>query len=348
MVLNEKVRPWIDVSHPERPERVSLTYELLGRSGALGKLEQVPARRATEEELELVHTPEHVAALREACSTSELRQVGPEARARGPRSWDAALLAAGGLLAALDLVVAGAVDNAYALLRPPGHHASTDTAMGFCLFNSIAIAARRAQRRQGLERVAIVDWDVHHGNGTQAIFYDDPSVLFLSLHQDGLYPPESGTLAEIGHNRGEGHNLNIPLPPGTGDAGYERAFEVVVEPVIRAFRPDLILVSAGQDPAAADPLGRMSVTTEGFRSMSMHIRALAQDVCEGRLLAFQEGGYSLSHTPLCTLAIVEALAGLAPSFTADPLEIDAPGALGGPQLEAVERAARAYSRWWPL
>jgi acetoin utilization deacetylase AcuC-like enzyme len=161
----------------------------------------------------------------------------------------------------------------YELLRPPGHHVSAKTAMGFCLFNAVAIAARYAQQLLGLGRVAILDWDVHHGNGTQDVFFDDPSVLFLSLHQDGLYPPESGSLAEIGHAKGEGYNLNLPLPAGTGDPGYERALEVVVEPTIRQFGPDVILISAGQDPAASDPLGRMSVTTEGFRAPSQRARS---------------------------------------------------------------------------
>jgi len=207
--------------------------------------------------------------------------------------------------------------------------------MGFCLFNNVAIAARYAQDR-GAERVAIIDWDVHHGNGTETIFWDDPSVLFVSLHQDDLYPIGRGRSSDRGEGEGEGTTLNVPLPPGTGDEGYGYAWEELVEPAVRAFDPDLIFVSAGQDPAASDPLGRMCVTTEGFREMTQRAMRLAEDLTYGRLVVALEGGYSLDHIPFCNLAILEALCGCEPALGRDPLELDTPRGLRDFEREAVD------------
>jgi acetoin utilization deacetylase AcuC-like enzyme len=207
--------------------------------------------------------------------------------------------------------------------------------MGFCLFNAVAIAAHWLQRERGFERVAIVDWDVHHGNGTQEIFWRDPTALFVSLHQDDLYPKGSGAIGA----RGVGATVNVPLPAGTGDDGYLLAFDRVVAPALRAFRPEFVLVSAGQDPAAGDTHGRMSVTTEGFRALAAGTRGLAEELCAGRLVAFQEGGYGLDHLPFCNLAVVEALAGLPPSWEEDPLELDVPEGVSDEVRRAVEAAA---------
>jgi acetoin utilization deacetylase AcuC-like enzyme len=220
--------------------------------------------------------------------------------------------------------------------------------MGYCLFNAVAVAARVAQRDHGLARVAVVDWDVHHGNGTQAIFESDPSALFVSLHQRNFYPPASGRLEEQGSGGGEGFTVNLPLPAGSGDEGYAHAFERVVEPVLRAFEPDLLIVSAGQDPSAGDPLGRMSVTAEGFRDMARRAVALAGECCGGRLLVFQEGGYSIDHVPFCNLAIVEALAGLEPAITGEAMGADVPAGLQPAEREAVAAAVEAHRRFWPL
>jgi acetoin utilization deacetylase AcuC-like enzyme len=344
MLLDERARSWLEVPHPECPERVERTYRLLQESGVGAQLKKVPARRATSQELGLVHSKNHIEHVRAVCSGDDIVWAGPEARA-SRRSWNASLHAVGGLLEAVDLLLANEMSNAYLLMRPPGHHASADRAMGFCLFNAVAVAARYAQAKD-VGRVAIVDWDVHHGNGTQDVFYADGTVLFVSLHQDGLYPAGSGTLAEVGTGEGEGFTVNVPLPAGTGDHGYAYAFEAVVEPVICKFEPDLVLVSAGQDPAASDPLGRMSVTTEGFRAMASRVKSVADEICGGRILAYQEGGYSVEHKPFCTLAIIEALADLPPSLEGDPLEIDVPLELGGKQLSAVQRAAGAHRKRW--
>jgi acetoin utilization deacetylase AcuC-like enzyme len=346
MILDERARDWLAVPHFERPERVARTFQVLERAGVLDQLHRMAVPEATSDDLELAHTREFVRRIQSACRRGEFAWVGPEARV-GPKSWTPAVLAAGGAVAAVDAVLEGTVQNAFVMLRPPGHHSTAHTAMGFCLFNSVAIAARHAQRRRGLKRLAIVDWDVHHGNGTQDHFYDDPSVLFVSIHQDGLYPAGSGTLEQSGGSSADGGTVNIPLPAGSGDHGYGYAFERIVEPILEAFRPELLLVSAGQDPAASDPLGRMSVTTEGFRDLTGRAQRAAARLCEDRLVVLLEGGYSLEHAPFCNLAIVEALAGLPPSFVTDPIELDVPDRLRPIDRGAVDAAAETYARWWP-
>jgi len=342
MILDPRARGWLEVAHAERPERLARTIEVLTAAGVLDRIDRLDSRQATREEIERVHAPALIDAVEAACARGEHAWVGPEARV-GPDSWEAILLAAGNVLAVTDAVLDGTAENGLALVRPPGHHSSAETAMGFCLFNNVAIAARHAQARDGVERVAIVDWDVHHGNGTEAIFYADPSALFISLHQDDLYPVGAGALEHTGEGAGEGYTVNVPLPAGSGDDGYLYAFERVVEPALAAFGPDLLFVSAGQDPAAADPLGRMSVTTEGFRALTTRARVAAERLCDGRLVVALEGGYSLDHAPFCNLAIAEGLAGLEPSLQGDPLEIDVPRGLREFERLAVERALAAHA-----
>jgi len=346
MLLDERAASWLDVPHCERRERLAGTLQVLERAGLLERLQRLPSRAATREELELVHAPAMIDALEAACARGEPAFVGEGARV-GTDSWEPALLAAGCTLAAVEAVMGGEVDNAFALVRPPGHHATPEEPMGFCLFNNVAIAARHAQQR-GAERVAIVDWDVHHGNGTVTIFWWDPSVLFVSLHQDDLYPAGRGAVDDRGAGAGEGTTVNVPLPPGTGDEGYAYAFECVVEPAVRAFAPDLLLVSAGQDPAASDPLGRMSVTTEGFRGLTERAVALAAELCGGRLVVVLEGGYSLEHVAFANLAIAEALAGLAPTFPEDPIELDVPRGVRDFERAAVDAIAAARAGGRPL
>ena len=342
MLVDERAMGWLEVPHYEGPDRIAAAMTLLERSGTFEALSRLDSRAATREELELVHTPALIDRLQAACGRGEYAEVGDGARV-GPDSWEPALLAAGNVLAATDAVLDGEAPNGLALVRPPGHHASAGEPMGFCLFNNVAIAARHAQRRQGIERIAIVDWDVHHGNGTETIFWDDPSVLFVSLHQDDLYPVGRGASSHRGAGAGLGATLNVPLPPGTGDDGYGYAFERLVEPAVRAFGPDLILVSAGQDPSASDPLGRMCVTADGFRALAERALGLAADLCDGRLVVVQEGGYSVEHNAFGMLAIAEALAGLEPSLAADPLELDIPRGLRDFEREAIDAIADAPS-----
>ncbi len=327
---------WATIEAFERPERLSLTRSVLEGSGALDWVSELEARPATADELRLAHSDAHVARVLAAAERPEPVELGGDAWT-GPGTYDAMLLAAGGLIAAVGAVLDGTVDNAFALLRPPGHHAEREAAMGFCLFNNTAIAARWAQRERGLERVAIVDWDVHHGNGTEEIFLDDPSVLTISLHQDGLYPAHTGGLDSGGES-----NINVPLPAGTGDDGYAHAFERVVEPALRAFGPELLLIGAGQDASATDPLGRMSLTVPGFRALADRAVDIAAELCGGRLVAMLEGGYSLHHLPLANLAILEGLAGVAPSFGHDPVGVDVPQALREVERAAVAAAASVH------
>ena len=266
-------------------------------------------------------------------------------------SFEAALLAAGGALELTDAVLDGRVRNGYGLLRPIGHHAMPGQGMGFCVFNNVVIAARHAQRR-GVGRIAIVDWDVHHGNGTQTAFWDDPTVLFISLHQDDWYPAGWGKLDDAGGDDARGTTVNVPLPPGTGDRGYALAFERIVSPIIRQFEPELLFISAGQDAGLADPLGRMLVTMGGFRALASQMRDLAEELCGGRLVGVQEGGYSVSHTPFCTLGVVEGIAGISSGID-DPWRGSAEFAhaereFRDAQAVAIEAVREAQAAFWSL
>ena len=337
---------WEPQPHAASPQLVARAHRLLGRTGVLAHLTEIAPRQATVAEIERVHTPEHVRHVRDV-SLAGGGEAGEFAPA-SPATYEVARLAAGGALAAVDAVMTGTLRNVYALLRPPGHHATPDRAMGFCYFNNVAVAARHAQDAHGAQRVAIVDWDVHHGNGTQAAFWTDPSVLFVSLHQDDWYPTGSGKVGDVGAGAGAGFTVNVPLPAGTGNAGYLAAFDRVVAPAVRRHRPDLILVSAGQDPSGVDPLGRMAVSANGFRLLGERVAALADEVCDGRLVACHEGGYSPSYAPVCTWAAVEGLSGIRTDFE-DPYE----GWLGGiqeatspgPAGAAIDAVVAAHRDW---
>jgi acetoin utilization deacetylase AcuC-like enzyme len=293
--------------HIERPAPKRRFRNLVEVSGLLDRLVALRPRPATEEELERAHDPGYVAHVR-SVSAAGGGDVGDQTPI-GDGGYEIVALTAGGAIAAVEAVVSGEVDNAYALLRPPGHHSGPDWGLGFCTFNNVAVAARHAQAELGLAKVAILDWDAHHGNGTEAIFWEDPTVLTISIHQDGGYPPESGGTERRGEGEGEGFNVNVPLPPGSGVGAYLAAMEQVVVPALRAFDPDLIIVACGFDASPMDPLARQMVHSEGFAQMTRMVMDVAADCCEGRLVMCNEGGYAAPYVPFCGLATVEALSG---------------------------------------
>ena len=327
-------------THLDNPVRTARLRRLIAKTGLEERLDVVVPRAATPEEIEAVHSAEHVARMA-AVSEAGWGDAGGGFTPMNGDSYDLALLSAGSVLTCVERVLAGEADRAYGLGRRSGHHASRDTGYGFCIFNNVAVAAAAA-KAGGVERIAIVDVDAHHGNGTEAIFYDDPSVLTISLHEDRMFPLETGSADDRGGAGAESSNLNVPLPAGTGDDGYALAFDAIVAPVVRAFAPELVIVGAGQDASASDPLGRMAVTVPGFRALTDRVVALAAEVCDGRLVAMLEGGYSLQHLPLANLAILEGLAGLAPSWSEDPVGCDVPPALRAEERAAVAAAVDRY------
>ncbi len=300
--------------HPEAPERLDAVLRLLEECGLRARLERIDPRDATDEELAWVHRPAYIEALRRACAEGG-GWVDPDTYIR-PRSCEAAWQAAGACLAATESVLSGRVRSAFCAVRPPGHHARPAQAMGFCLLNNIAVAAQYARRRLGLERVAIVDIDVHHGNGTQDAFYDEPAVLYVSTHQYPFYPG-TGRASETGAGAAEGANVNIPLPAGCGDGEYRAVFETIVEPVVRRFRPEFIIVSCGFDAHFADPEAHMALSVDGYGELATRLKALAEELCDGRLVFVLEGGYDLTALAWGVRRVLEVLLGEPP--TPDPL-----------------------------
>lgn len=300
---------WVEpIAVAESPESKRRLRNLLDACGLLDRLIQIRPRAATEADLLRFHTSSYIAKIR-ALSDGNGGDAGDGLSPFGPGSFEIARLAVGGAIAAVDAVLDGLTDNVYALVRPPGHHAERDLGRGFCLFANTALAAMHAQKARGIDRVAIVDWDVHHGNGTQQAFYDDPTVLTISIHQDGKFPSSSGGLDENGAGSGLGFNLNVPLPAGSGDGAYIETFARVVRPALDAFRPDLILVASGLDANAFDPLGRMMCTSEVYRVMTQALLDAADHWCDGRLAVIHEGGYAPEYVPFCGLAVIETLCG---------------------------------------
>ena len=293
--------------HAESPSTKRRFRNLLEVSGLLDELTTMKPRAATVEEVARFHTRDYIKHIKEL-SDARGGDAG-ELTPFGPGSYEIALLAAGGTITALDAIVAGKVRNAYALVRPPGHHAERDRGRGFCLFGNVAIAAMHARAVHRMARIATVDWDVHHGNGTEQAFYDDPSVLTISIHQDNLYPTDRGAMGDRGEGKGHGYNLNIPLPPGSGTGAYIATFERVVAPALRRFKPDMIIVPSGFDGSGLDPLGRMMITSNCYRRLTTILMNAADELCQGRLLLSHEGGYSAAYVPYCGLAVMETLSG---------------------------------------
>ena len=286
--------------HPERPERAE-TLEAVAARFREGGGTVLEPRSATDEDLARVHTREHIAGI---VARRGRASMIDEDTFTSPDSDDIARLAAGAVLTAVDHVLDGpAGSRALALVRPPGHHAEANKAMGFCLYNNIAVGAAYARSR-GLARVAIVDYDVHHGNGTQWMFYQDPAVLFVSSHQYPFYPG-SGASTETGRGAGQGFTLNVPLTMGDRDEVVERKYAELVLPRLREFKPDLLMVSAGFDAHEMDPLGQLRMTTSGFARLTKALLRVADEVCEGRVVLVTEGGYDLKALSDCVDAVIE-------------------------------------------
>lgn len=292
--------------HPENAQRLEAIISHLEETGLIKHLTSIKPRPATIEELAYVHQTSYISSIQDAV----VRGGGwlDADTIMSPDSYDAALYAAGGVIEATDAVLSGRVNSAFALVRPPGHHATAMAAMGFCLFNNIAIAAQHTLKKHKLEKVAIIDFDVHHGNGTQEAFYNDPQVLYVSTHQYPHYPG-TGTIDETGSGAAEGTTVNIPLPSGSGDDEYRQVFEQIIVPVTRRFHPELILVSAGYDLHWKDRLAMMEVSTTGFAEMVRTIKELADELCEGKIVITLEGGYNLKALATSVKATFDVLLG---------------------------------------
>lgn len=301
-------------------------------------LKFIPPREATLDELELCHERDYIASVARTAGLERYAFDGDTTTS--PESYRTALLGAGGALTAAEAVLEGVVDNGFAIVRPPGHHALPARAMGFCLFNNVAIAAAWLIQKRGLKRVAIIDWDVHHGNGTQDIFYYSADVLYVSTHQFPHYPG-TGSIDEIGEGPGEGFTVNVPMPAAFGDSEYLRAFDELIIPVCREFKPEFVLVSAGFDCHFRDPLASMRVTENGFRAMTRRINRLAAECCEGRVVAVLEGGYDLKALVDSGQAVIEEMG-------RDADEPIAPAVDGDRVMPIIERARNARAPIWKM
>jgi acetoin utilization deacetylase AcuC-like enzyme len=332
----------------DNTERVVRTRRLLRNAGLDAKLDVVTPRQATVDELLRVHSAEHVERM-EAVSSAGGGDAGGGYTPMDAHSYELALLSAGSALTAVELVLSGRVDAAHAMLRRSGHHAWHDSGYGFCIFNNCAIAAAAAREAHGIGRVAIVDIDAHHGNGTEAIFLRDPTVLTISIHQDRSFPVETGGVATTGEGPGTGFNINVNLPAGTGDPGYLDAVDRIVVPALREFAPELLIVACGVDGSLFDPMARLGLTARGMAGIAARLLAVSDDVCGGRLVSVQEGGYSHVYSPFCWLAFVETIARL--DLHDDPWEPFVAGQatcreLAAWQVEANDGTRAALAPYW--
>jgi len=300
--------------HVESPERVLVLNRMLEEEAA-GTFLPVEPRSATEEELAWVHERAYIDFLK-ATAGRDWSFIDDDTSA-GPKTYETARLAAGGFMRCLDLILEGRARNAMALVRPPGHHAEASQAMGFCFFNNVAIGAEHLVRRHGLRRILIVDWDLHHGNGTQHAFYSRPDILYFSTHQVPLYPG-TGAMGETGDGPGRGYNLNVPLSAGKGDDDFLYVFGKILSPVAAQYKPEFILVSAGFDISRSDPLGGMLVSREGFGRLADVLLALAQESCPGRVAMVLEGGYDLTALKDGVREILARIARSSPGPLPDP------------------------------
>jgi acetoin utilization deacetylase AcuC-like enzyme len=322
--------------HPESPDRLRAIIQMLEKDDFIRNFERIEPVEATEEEIKYIHDSDYFEQIKETEGRSI--PLDPDTFAC-PFSYRTAMLASGGVLSCVDAVLTGHVINAFAFVRPPGHHAEKDRAMGFCFFNNIAIAARHAQKKYGIKKVIIIDADLHHGNGTQNSFYSDSSVFYFSTHQYPCYPG-SGHFSEIGEGEGTGFTLNVPLPARTGDREYEAVLEHVFLPVAVQYKPDLVLVSAGFDTYYNDPIGGMRVTEQGFGRMTEIIMEIAEKTCAGKLVYVLEGGYNLEGQANGCKEVLCRLSGLK-TYS---------GAISDPAFlpQSARSAAEAMKKFWKI
>jgi len=315
--------------HPEKKERLTAILEKI-RSERLD-VDFIAPKLATENQVAAIHGHRYIDQVKAICEHGGGYLDVDTVLSRN--SYNAAMMAAGGAMTAVDAVL-GEYGSAFALVRPPGHHAMPNRGMGFCIFNNIAVAAKHAQLR-GAKKVLIVDWDVHHGNGTNDSFYSDPSVLYFSTHQYPHYPG-TGRADEVGEDDGEGFTVNVPLPPGTGDAGYLMAYREILQPIALEFKPDIVLVSAGHDPHKDDPLGGMRLTSEGFGAIALLVKEIANSRCQGRLAASLEGGYNLQAQAEAVVCEIRAFGGKAAQISGTDTGLS----------RRIEEIKKIQSRYW--
>jgi acetoin utilization deacetylase AcuC-like enzyme len=338
--LNPQHMTHDEPQHVEHAARLQAIMQVLDTSGLRADLSEIATGPASEAQISAVHQPRMIEMIRRTAMRDQL-WLDPDTYTTAG-SWEAALFGAGGALGVVEAVVAGQATNAFALIRPPGHHATSFQSMGFCLFNNIAIAARHALDTLHVARMAIIDYDVHHGNGTQDCFYDEDRVLFCSTHGSPLYPG-SGAERETGSGAGYGTTLNLPLPYGVGDTGFQQLYDELVVPAIQRFRPELILVSAGYDAHWDDPLGPLTLSVAGYAALTQRLVALADELCDGRIVLVLEGGYSLAALGACVVAALRVLLGRDPG--ADPL---GPANTREPDVSAlIERMQQEHPLFQP-
>lgn len=300
------LQPYHNYEHSDTKRRI---HELIVVSGLINNLTRIEPRSATEDELALVHTKRHIEYLKSQSESRLGGDAGDLTTPFGKGAFEIASLGVGGILEMVDAIFENKITNGYALVRPPGHHAISDLGMGYCLFANGSIAVRYAQQKYQVKRIAVVDWDVHHGNGTQDVFYQDPNVLTISIHQDRLYPHHTGLRTEQGEGDAHGTNLNIPLAAGVGNEGYLKAFDDVVIPALEKFKPELILVASGFDSCVFDPLGRMLLTASGYAELTKKLMQVADRYASGKLLMTHEGGYNAVYSPFCGQFVLQELSG---------------------------------------
>lgn len=329
-------------AHPESPERLAAIYRMLEQPDMAGKFVPIPPRPATHEELAFIHRPSYIDSIA-ATAGRDYTSLDPDT-ATAAESYTAARLAAGGLCNAIDSVISGETDNAFALVRPPGHHAEAGAAMGFCLFNNVAIGAMYAITRHKMERILIVDWDLHHGNGTQHSFYDDNRVLYFSTHQYPYYPG-TGAVNENGRGAGLGYTINVPMRAGADNALYLDIFRKILQPAALKFEPELVLVSAGFDIYENDPLGGMEVTPAGFACLTRVLMNIAGACCNGRLVMTLEGGY---HIQGQTEAVKRVLQEMRDETRAETDEPHPAGKDVGRENPLIRQVIEQITPYWPV